>query len=120
VTWDDWAGLLLLIGWLAWAVGWALALRAALFALAKHVLPNRLYLLTGLLVYAAVIGIFFGSAPLHLTILGPPNMYGATPAQAWSLIAYTLAPFGLPLFVGSVLLLPYDLANLIAPPRGWV
>jgi hypothetical protein len=120
VTSDDWAGAALLVGWLAWAVVWALALRFVLAALVRRLLPRSLWMLTGLLVYVAVVGVFAGSMALHLAVLGPANMYGATTQQAFSLIAYTVAPFGLPLLVGSIVLLPWDLANCIIRPRGWV
>ena len=120
MTADDWAGAALLAGWLAWAVVSALALRFALAALVRRLLPRSLSALTGLLVYLAVIGVFVGSLALHLAVLGPANMYGATTQEAWSLIAYSVAPFGLPLLVGSIVLLPLDLANCIIPPRGWV
>jgi hypothetical protein len=120
VSWEEWGGAALLVGWLAWAVAWALALRFVLAALVRRVLPRPLWMLTRLLVYLAVIAVFVGSLALHLAILGPANMYGATAQEAWSLLAYALAPFGLPLLVGSILLLPWDLANCIVPPRGWV
>jgi hypothetical protein len=120
VTLEEWGGAALLAGWLAWAVAWALALRFALAALVKRLLPRSLWMLTGLAVYLAVIGVFAGSLALHLAALGPANMYGATTQEAWSLLAYALAPFGLPLLVGSILLLPWDLANCIVPPRVWV
>lgn len=120
MTSDDWAGAALLAGWLAWALAWALTLRFALAAVVRRLVPRSLWMLTGVLVYLAVIGVFAGSMALHLAVLGPANMYGATPREAWSLIAYSIAPFGLPLLVGSILLLPWDLANCIIPPRGWV
>jgi hypothetical protein len=120
VTWSDAANGAVLIGWVVWAVAWALALRMVLAALFKRILPRPLAPLTGALVYAAVVGTFIGSAALHLAVLGKPGMYGATPEEAWSLIAYSVAPFGLPLLIGSILLLPYDLANCLIPPRGWV
>ena len=96
------------------------ALRFVLAMLVKKVLPRSLSALTGLIVYAAVVGTFIGSAALHLAVLGPANMYGATTQEAWSLIAYSVAPFGLPLLIGSIVLLPWDLANCIIPPRGWI
>jgi hypothetical protein len=106
VTFEDGAGAALLIGWLAWAVAWALGLRFALAALVRRLLPWSLWMLTGLLVYLAVVGVFIGSLALHLAVLGPANMYGATTQEALSLVAYSLAPFGLPLLVGSIVRCP--------------
>lgn len=114
MSWSDSANAAVLIGWVAWAVAWALALLLALAAFIKRVLPRSLSALVGVLVYAAVMGIFIGSMELHEVVFGAPNL------QAWSFLAYTLAPFGLPLLVASLLLLPYDLANCLIPPRGWI
>jgi hypothetical protein len=119
VTLNDCAGLLLVIGWLTWAVGWALALRFALAALVRRLLPRSLWMLTGLLVYLAVIGVFVGSMSFHLAVLGPANMYGATTQEAWSLIAYSVAPSACR-FCRKHHLLPWGLANCIIPPRGSV
>jgi hypothetical protein len=114
VSWPDAANLAFLIGWLAWALASALALRLVLAALIKRVLPRLFSALVGVLVYAGVVSIFIGSVALHEAAFSAPSL------QAWSFMAYTLAPFGLPLLVGSILLLPWDLANCIIPPRGWV
>jgi hypothetical protein len=114
VSWSDATNVAVLIGWLAWAVAWALALRVVLAALIKRLLPQSFSALVGVLVYATVVGIFIGSVVLHEAVFDAPSL------QPWSIIAYTLAPFGLPLLVASLLLLPYDLANCLIPPRSWV
>ena len=114
MSWSEATNVAVLIGWLAWSVAWALALRAVLAALIKRILPRSLAVLVGVLVYAAILGIFIGSVALHEAVFAVPSL------QAWSFLAYTLAPFGLPLLVASLLLLPYDLANCLIPPRGWV
>lgn len=109
----------MLILWLAWAAGTALALRHLLALAIKRLLPKKTASLVGICVLFAVIVIFVGSYYLHEAVWGPMVMYGATPAEAFSAIAYVLAPFGFPLLIGSLLLLPYDLTNCIIPPRCW-
>lgn len=112
-----------LTGWVAGA----LALCLALAALVKQRLPRSLTAimglivgLRGLIVCAAVVGACIGSAALHLAVLDPPSMYGATTEEAWGLIAYSVAPLGKPLLVASILLLAWNMANRAIPPRGGV
>jgi hypothetical protein len=109
----------LLILWLAWAVGTSLALRHLLALGVKRLLPAEAAFLVGICVLLAVIVIFFGSILLHEAVWGSMAIHGAR-AEAFSMIVYMLAPFGLPLLIGSLLLLPYDLTNCIIPPRCWI
>ena len=109
----------MLILWLAWAVGTSLALRHLLALGVKRLLPAKAAFLVGICVLLAVIVIFFGSIVLHEAVWGSGAIYGASRAEAFSMTAYMLAPFGLPLLIGSFFLLPYDLINCIIPPRCW-
>jgi hypothetical protein len=100
--------LLLLIGWLIWSLVCAAGLRVALATAGR-----LLGLSNGWAIFAAWLGvvpIFAGSYVLHQAILGPSAMYGG-PRETFSLIAYLLAPFGLPLLVGGFLFLIIDLGR---------
>lgn len=60
-----------------------------------------------------MIAIFVASFWLHGAVLGPGNLYGATPREAFSLQAYLLAPFGLPLLVGGFFVLIGDMVAVL-------
>ena len=104
---------LIAVGWLTWAIGWALILRLTLAWLSRRYLnlsPNR----AAGAAWLAILGIFVASFFLHAAVLGPGNLYGATPREAFSVEAYLLAPFGLPLLVGGLLVLFGDLCAPMA------
>ena len=108
-------GALILIGWTAWAVAGALALRLAI----AWLLRRRFGLdadNSALLAYPVITAVFVASAGLHGLILGPGNLYGATPREAFSVVAYLVAPFGLPLLVGGCLVFVGDLVRMLIKP----
>ncbi len=93
-----------LIAWIAWAVAWALGLRLVIaWTIRRHLHLNNNK--AAILAYAAIVLIFLVSIPLHGAMLGPAAMYGATPREAFSFIAYLVAPFGLPLLIGGLLVM---------------
>ncbi|WP_372782557.1 hypothetical protein [Phenylobacterium sp.] len=98
-----------LVGWLAWAVIWALAIRLGVAWIARRRFGVRPFP-AALIAYATMIVIIVASAALHGWVLGPVQLYGATPREAFSLEAYLAAPFGLPLVVGGWLVLLADFA----------
>lgn len=108
-------GAAILIGWLAWSVVGALALR---LVVARELRKRfRLGPVNAALLAYPIMALVFGvSLILHELILGPGSMYGATPREAFSTVAYLLAPFGLPLLVGGCLVFVGDLFHMIFQP----
>jgi hypothetical protein len=103
-------GLSMIGGWLVWSATWAFALRVGLSLLAARLFPALPGSVRAFSVYGTMVAILIGSLFLHLVVLGAPNMYGATPPQAFSLTAYFLAPFGFPLWIGGLMVLLSDAA----------
>ncbi len=101
-------GLSIIGGWLVWSGTWTFALRVGLSLLAARIFPTQPGAVRAFSVYGAMVAILIGSLYLHLAVLGAPNMYGATPPQAFSLTAYLIAPFGFPLWIGGLMVLLSD------------
>ena len=103
----DWGGLAVLVGWAIWSIACAAATRIALTAAAKRFMkaPHSWAVAAS---YVALPVIFFGSLYLHEAVFGPLAIYGGS---GLGMIAYVLAPFGLPLLVGGYLFLIIDLGR---------
>jgi hypothetical protein len=99
------AGGLGLVGWLLWSIIWALVLRTGFSWLFRRFAPTFPDWARPLAIYAVMATVFLLSFFIHGAVLGGGQMYGAAPRQAFSVETYVLAPFGLPLLVGGLLLL---------------
>jgi len=110
-------GLLTLTAWIAWAIGWALVLRIGLSIGLARTVPNLAMPARVAMTYGLMTAILIASFYLHLAVLGPGNLYGATPREAFSLAAYLVAPFGLPLLVGGLLVMTGDVVGLTTLAR---
>ena len=105
---SDLIGLSLFGAWLAWSATWAFVLRVGLSVLAVRLLPTAPRWARAFSAYGAMVAILIGSGFIHTAVLGEPNLYGATPRQEFSLLAYFLAPFGVPLVIGGLIVLVSD------------
>ena len=103
------SALVVLVGWLTWSLVCAAGLRVALAAAGRLVGFSNGWAVFG--AWLGVVAVFVGSYVLHGAILGPRAIYGG-PRETFSLIAYLLAPFGLPLLVGGFFFLIIDLGRI--------
>ena len=101
----DSPSLALWAGWLAWATLCAAAMRGALAWLAGRQWPHLSRRDRIVFAYATMAVIAIISAVLHFALFGQESL---------SLFSYLLAPFGLPLLAGGVLVLLFDVARAAA------
>jgi hypothetical protein len=87
----------------------------ALIALAGRTLPGIPRGARTMLAYAGMAVVLIASYRLHVAVLGEGQMYGSR-AEQFSLAAYLVAPFGLPLLVGGSLVLIFDLLRCSFSP----